>query len=84
MSCSLKHHSAVCRVLEATGTRVANSSTIRILETIVLNAIIQFLISNRDIVVVEEQWCANCQGLKANARELTNKTFYVQEGSITL
>jgi hypothetical protein len=25
-----------------------------------------------------------CQGLKANARELANKTFYVQEGSITL
>src|ERR1700742_1454463 len=58
MSCSLKHHSAVCRVLEAIGTCVANG-TIRIFGTIVLNAVIQFLISNRDIVVVEEEWCAN-------------------------
>ena len=58
MPCSLKHHSAVCRVLETIGTRVAHG-TIRILGTIVLDAIIQFLISNRDIVVVEEEWCAN-------------------------
>jgi hypothetical protein len=35
------------------------NGTIRILGTSVLNAIIQFLISNRDIVVVEEEWCVN-------------------------
>lgn len=58
MSYSLKHHSALCQVLEAISTHVANS-TIRILGTIILNAIIQFLISNRDIVIIKEEWCAN-------------------------
>jgi hypothetical protein len=58
MSCSLKHHSAICRVLEAIGTYVANGTT-RILGTIILNAIIQFLISNRDIVIIEEERRAN-------------------------
>jgi len=48
----------MCRVLEAIGTRAANSN-IRILETIILNTIIQFLISNRDIVIMEEEWCVN-------------------------
>jgi hypothetical protein len=58
MSCFLKHYSAVYRILEAIGTCVANGN-IRILGTIVLNAIIQFLISNRNIVIVEEEWYAN-------------------------
>ena len=44
----------MCRVLEAIGICVANSTT-KILGTIILNTIIQFLISNRDIVIIEEE-----------------------------
>ena len=58
MSCSLKHYFTVCRVLEAIGICVANNTT-RILGTIILNTIIQFLISNRDIVIIKEERRAN-------------------------